>query len=323
MTVHRKERWYYALALAIAILSLTIISAEAKQTRAKASAAADPVIAAAGDIACDQAGTPGGSDCQQQATSDLLVGAHLAGVLTLGDQQYEDGALAAFQSFYDPTWGRVKSITHPAPGNHEFGTSKATGYFSYFGAAAGPAGQGYYSYDIGAWHLISLNSNCGDAGGCNPSYPQERWLKSDLAAHAGHCTLAYWHQPHFTSGPHGNDDGGGTGAFWGDLYASGADIVLSGHDHDYERFARQTPTGQPDPARGIREFVVGTGGRSHYSFKSPQPNSEARNQDTFGVLELTLHPSSYDWRFVPVPGQTFTHPGRAGRHSPPRPPSRT
>src|SRR5438132_75636 len=201
MTVHRKERWCYALA--IAILSLTIISAEAKQTRARASAAADPVIAAAGDIACDQAGTPGGSDCQQQATSDLLVGAHLAGVLTLGDQQYEDGAL------------------------------------------------------------------------------------------------------------------------WADLYAAGADIVLSGHDHDYERFGRQTPTGQPDPARGIREFVVGTGGRSHYSFKAPQPNSEVRNQDTFGVLELTLHRSSYDWRFVPVAGKTFTDSGTAGCHSPLRRASRT
>ena len=210
----------------------------------------------------------------------------------------------------------MKPITHPAPGNHEYGTSGAAGYFSYFGAAAGPAGLGYYSYDIGTWHLISLNSNCGSVGGCNPGSPQETWLKADLAAHAGRCTLAYWHHPHFTSGPHGNDDGGGTGAFWDDLYASGADVVLNGHDHDYERFGLQTPTGAPDPAHGIREFVVGTGGRSHYSFKSPQPNSEVRNQDTFGVLVLTLHPASYDWRFVPVAGKTFTDAGTTGCHTP-------
>ena len=317
MTVHRKERWCFSIALA-GVVALLLIA-----TPATAPAAPDPVIAAAGDIACDSAAAPGGGSCQQQATSDLLLSLKPAAVLTLGDEQYEDGALAKFQSFYDPAWGRLKPITHPAPGNHEYGTSGATGYFSYFGAAAGPPGRGYYSYDIGTWHLISLNSNCGDAGGCNAGSPQETWLKADLAAHASHCTLAYWHHPHFSSGPHGNDDGGGTGAFWSDLYSAGADIVLSGHDHDYERFARQTPTGTPDPARGIREFVVGTGGRSHYSFKTPQPNSEVRNSDTFGVLLLTLHRGSYDWRFAPVAGKTFTDAGSGGCHSPLKRQSRT
>jgi len=184
MTVHRKERWCFSIALA-SVVALLLIA-----TPAAAPAAPDPVIAAAGDIACDSAAAPGGGSCQQQATSDLLLSLKPAAVLTIGDEQYEDGALAAFQSFYDPAWGRLKPITHPAPGNHEYGTSGATGYFSYFGAAAGPPGRGYYSYDIGTWHLISLNSNCGDAGGCNAGSPQETWLKSDLAAHAGHCTLA-------------------------------------------------------------------------------------------------------------------------------------
>jgi hypothetical protein len=293
------------LCLAIAIGAVALFVAPALTQ-------ADPLIAAAGDIACSSAGKGGGS-CAQQATSDLLVGRGLDAVLTLGDNQYEDGALDAFQSYFDPTWGRVKPLIRPAVGNHEYGTSGASGYFSYFGAAAGPP-TGYYSFDLGAWHLIALNSNCGSVP-CGPGSAQLRWLQSDLAAHRSTCTLAYWHHPHFSSGPHG--DGGSTDDLWTALYGGGADVVLNGHDHDYERFAPQTPAATADPAYGIREFVVGTGGRSHYSFTQIKPNSEVRNADTFGVLELTLHQASYDWRFVPEAGKSFTDTGSGACHAAP------
>jgi hypothetical protein len=279
---------------------------------APAKAAADPVIAAAGDIACDSVGKSGNS-CQQQATSDLLVGGGFTAVLTLGDNQYEKGALDQFQSSYGPTWGRVKGITRPAIGNHEYDTKGASGYFSYFGGVAAPPG-GYYSYDLGAWHLIALNSNCGNVS-CAAGSPQETWLKADLASHPTSCTLAYWHHPRFSSGGHGSSDE--TGALFTDLYEAGADLVLVGHDHDYERFAPQTADGKADPAYGVREFVVGTGGRSHSDFSGVKPNSQVRNSDTFGVLRLVLHPASYDWRFLPVAGKSFSDAGAGGCHGAP------
>jgi hypothetical protein len=279
-----------------------------------AAAASDPVIAAAGDIAC-ASGSSSSSSCHYKQTSDLLVGRGLDAVLPLGDIQYERGALDAFQRIYDPTWGRVKSITRPTPGNHDYGTSGAAGYFNYFGAAAGSPATGYYSYNLGRWHLISLNSNCDHIGGCGSTSPQVRWLKSDLAAHPASCTLAYWHAPHFSSGPHG--DGGSTDDFWSTLYEGGADVILNGHDHDYERFGPQTPEGKAGPAFGIREFVVGTGGRSHYSFAQIKPNSQVRNDDTYGVLLLTLHDASYSWRFLPEAGKTFTDSGTGTCHAKP------
>jgi len=277
----------------------------------------DPVIAAAGDIACDPGTSTNverssGQVCHMKATSNLLVGTNLAAVLPLGDTQYEDGALAKFQRSYAVTWGRVKMITHPAVGNHEYGTSGASGYFSYFGAAAGDRTKGYYSYNIGSWHLIALNANCAQVGGCQAGSTQEKWLKADLAAHPAACTLAYWHQPRFSSALHGNNQA--SDAFWQDLYRAGADVVLSAHDHDYERFAPQTPGASADSRQGIREFVVGTGGRSLYPFKYPQPNSEVRDDQTYGVLKLTLHPRSYDWQFVPEQGKTFTDSGSSSCH---------
>jgi acid phosphatase type 7 len=297
----------------LALAFLLVLAAPAR--------AADPLIAAAGDIACGSVTTNPGP-CHQQATSDLLVGRPLTAVLALGDTQYEAGELANFQQFYDPTWGRIKSITRPAVGNHEYGTIDASGYFTYFGAPAGDPRTGYYSYDIGSWHLIALNSNCAKVGGCHRGSLEEKWLKRDLAAHPTSCTLAYWHQPHFTSGRGGNDDGGKnpTGAFWNDLYVAGADVVLGGHDHDYERFAPQTPTDRPDPAFGLREFVVGTGGRSLVEMTGPEPNSEVRNSTTYGVLELTLARRSYTWKFVPVAGQTFTDSGTEPCHGSPNEP---
>ncbi len=282
-------------------------------------AASDPVIAAAGDIACDpadgsfNAGGGTATACRQGATSNLLLDGGLAGVLSLGDHQYSDGALAKFQASYDPSWGRARALTHPAVGNHEYQTAGAAGYYNYFGAAAGDPTKGYYSFDIGAWHLIALNSECTNVpGGCGPGSPQEQWLRADLAANPNSCTLAYWHQPRFSSGRHGSR--AAYDAFWQALHAAGAEIVLNGHDHDYERFAPQTAAGVADPGTGIREFMVGTGGAEHYPDVNVVPNSELRNGDTFGVLRLTLHPGSYDWEFMPEAGQTFTDSGSSTCH---------
>lgn len=278
-----------------------------------------PVIAAAGDIACGSA-TPPTAPCRHSQTSDILVGGRLDAVLTLGDNQYETGSLADFQSSYDPTWGRVKSITDPVPGNHEYFTSGAAGYFSYFGGAAGDPTKGYYSFDLDSWHLIALNSNCASVGGCDGGSPQERWLRADLAAHQNACTLAYWHHPRFTTrSVGGHVSNPEMQPFWQALYEFRADVVLSGHQHNYERFTPQTPTGSADSSAGIRQFVVGTGGRSLYPFTSPPaPNSVVRNDDTFGVLKLTLRPTSYEWQFLPVAG-TFTDSGSATCTGLPRP----
>jgi len=285
-------------------------------------AASDPVIAAAGDIACDpdnssfNGGAGTSNSCRQKYTSDLLVNSNFAAVLPLGDNQYYCGGYDAFMQSYDLTWGKVKAITHPVVGNHEYLTSGGTGctpanggaagHFSYYGAAAGQPGQGYYSYDIGAWHLIALNSNCGDAGGCSSSSPQGQWLEADLAAHSNLCTLAYWHIPLFSSGGRASSN---SQSFWQTLYNHNADLILAGHDHIYERFAPQTPSGTLDTARGIREFIVGSGGANHTSLATIFANSEVRNVDTFGILKLTLHPTSYDWQFVPEAGKTFTDSG--------------
>jgi Fibronectin type III domain len=290
-------------------------------------AAADPVIAAAGDIACDpstssfNAGNGTSNSCHQKYTSDLLVGAGLASVLDLGDNQYYCGGYQAFMQSYDTSWGRVKDITRPAIGNHEYLTSGGTGcdsanagangYFTYFGAAAGAPGKGYYSYDVGSWHLVALNSNCSDAGGCSPSSPQGKWLASDLASHPSACTLAYWHIPLFSSGGRAAQN---SKWFWQTLYDAGADVVLNGHDHIYERFAPQNPSGQRDDSRGLREFIVGTGGANHTTIATVAANSEVRNASTYGVLRLTLHPTSYEWQFAPEAGGTFTDAGSEPCH---------
>jgi calcineurin-like phosphoesterase family protein/thrombospondin type 3 repeat protein len=265
----------------------------------------DPVFVGAGDIAsCSSSG--------DEATAKLLDG--IPGtVYTLGDDAYESGTTTEFANCYDPSWGRHKARTKPAVGNHEYATGTASGYFGYFGAAAGDPSKGYYSYDLGAWHIVALNSMCENVGGCGTSSPMVSWLKGDLAANHSSCTLAYWHHPVFSSGSeHGNDPK--MVPSWDALYAAGADVVLSGHDHDYERFAPQTSSGVADPARGIREFVVGTGGRSHYAFGTIRANSQARNSDTYGVLKLTLHASSYDWQFVPEAGKTFSDSGSGSCH---------
>jgi acid phosphatase type 7 len=309
---------------------LALLSAACVWLALAASANGSPVVAAAGDIACDTtsefynggAGTPG--HCRQRATSDLLVGGGFSSVLALGDTQYHVGALEDYEAVFDKTWGRVKPIIRPAVGNHEYSTSNARGYFDYFngvGNHSGPAGdrdKGYYSFDIGNWHLIALNSQCdqiahgGALNGCAPGSPQNRWLQDDLAAHRTSCTLAYWHSPRFNSGYRGNSLA--SQPFWDVLHAAGADVVLSGDAHSYERFAPQDPNGALDPVRGIRAFVVGTGGVFFTGWSKVKPNSEVRHNDTFGVLALTLHPTSYEWRFLPEAGGTFTDSGAGACH---------
>ncbi len=267
----------------------------------------DPILVGAGDIAASPSGTSG----PDEATARLLDSVVAANpdrvtVFTAGDNAYESGTLSEYTSYYDPTWGRQKAITKPTPGNHEYTTAGAAGYFDYFGAAAGNRATGYYAYDLGGWRIYSLNSEVAHGAGST----QEQWLRSDLAAHAGTaCVLAYWHRPRFSSGTHGSDTS--MQALWQALYDNRAEVVVSGHDHNYQRFAPQTPTGAADPARGIREFVVGTGGRSHYVFASPIANTEAYNTDTYGVLRLTLHPTSYDFAFLHEAGRTYSDTGTA------------
>jgi hypothetical protein len=265
------------------------------------------VLIAAGDIgSCVSDG--------DEATAKL-VEAISGTVVTLGDNVYERGTVEQFAGCYAPAWGQFKDRTRPSPGNHDYLTPGAAAYFDYFGAAAGELGKGYYSYDLGAWHIIALNSVCWEVGGCGAKSPQAEWLADDLQAHSSAvCTLAYWHHPRFSSGLHGNFDLMQT--LWDVLYAGGADVVLNGHDHDYERFVPQDPQGAADLARGIREFIAGTGGRILYPLLGPPlPNTEVRSDETFGVLKLTLHPARYDWAFVPIAGGTFTDAGSGECHS--------
>lgn len=272
------------------------------------------VLIGAGDIAdcSDLAGA--------EATAKLLE-ANPGTVMALGDLAYPNGTAADFKC-YDKTWGRVKDRTRPAVGNHEFHSSGAAYYFQYFGAAAGDPKTGYYSYDLGSWHIAVLNSECEEIGGCGAGSPEEKWLRADLAAHPAGCTLAYFHKPRFSSGlNHGNDPE--VGAFWQALYDFNAELILNGHDHDYERFSPQDPNGIADPKRGIREFVVGTGGKNHREFGIHKANSEVRNNDTFGVLKLTLKATGYDWKFIPEAGKTFTDSGSGSCHLTALPTSRS
>ena len=263
------------------------------------------VLVGAGDIA----------DCRDlsgaEATAKLLD--KIPGtVMAVGDLAYPDGTAANFEC-YDKTWGRVKNRTRPAVGNHEFHSAGAAFYFQYFGQAAGDSSNGYYSYDLGAWHIVVLNSECLAVGGCDAASAQGKWLREDLAAHPVACKLAYFHKPLFTSGgTHGNDLA--MKSLWDALYAANADVVVNGHDHDYERFAPQNPDGIADASRGIREFVGRTGGKNLRPFTWAHANSEVRYLEAFGVLKLTLSPGRYQWEFIPQAGTSFQDSGAGTCH---------
>jgi acid phosphatase type 7 len=266
----------------------------------------DPVVLAAGDIAkCTNNG-----DAQTAAIINNISGT----VLALGDNAYDSGTPTEYATCYDPTWGAFKSRTLPVPGNHDYLTTGASGYFGYFGALAGDPAKGYYSYNLGSWHILAINSNCVNVGGCNTNSPQETWVRADLAANPKKCVLAYWHHPYYTSGVEGITPRAlQMAAIWTDLFNAGAEIVLSGHQHNYERFAPQD-TNQSVRVNGVVQFVVGTGGGNFTALSSPlQPNSLTSLANTYGVLKLTLHPTSYTWQFIPVSG-TYTDSGTANCH---------
>jgi len=259
---------------------------------ASPSPSGDPVLVGAGDIA----------DCELDsgaATADLLDSIE-GTVFTTGDNAYQEGSAAEFRDCYAPSWGRHLERTRPAAGNHDWKTPGLAGYLEYFGARAAPDGVSWYSYDLGAWHVIVLDSNCTSAGGCGPGSAQGRWLDADLKASEAVCTMAIWHHPRFSSGEHGSDTS--VWPFWDALYRAGADVVVNGHDHDYERFGPQDPAGREDKARGIRQFVVGTGGAVLRGFPTVAAHSEVRLSDSHGVIRFVLHPTSYDWSFIPTSG---------------------
>jgi hypothetical protein len=268
-------------------------------------------LVGAGDIV-------GCSDLSGAEETAKLIDAIPGTVFAAGDLAYQRGTYEEFQKCYGPTWGRFKERTRPTPGNHEYNGATATGYFRYWDGRVGDPGKGYYSYDLGAWHIVVLNTNCGSSqlGGCAKGSPEETWLKQDLAAHPSACTLAYGHHPLFSSGllpKHAEHPE--LRAFWQDLYDARADLILAAHEHSYERFAPQDPEGNPDPDHGIREIVVGTGGRSHTPLGYAKPNSEVRDDRTYGVLKLTLSPGKYSWEFIPVPGKTFRDSGEGVCHA--------
>ncbi len=262
-------------------------------------------LVGAGDIA-------GCKDLEGARATAKLIEKIPGTVFAAGDLAYEKGSAAEFQNCYGATWGEFKERTRPTLGNHEYAEPTAAAYFQYWGKQAGDAGKGYYSFELGSWHIVALNTNCGakDLGGCGKGSPQEEWLRKDLAEHPAACVLAYGHHALFSSGvfkSHAIHPE--LKALWQDLYEAHAALVLAGHEHSYERFAPQDPDGHADPSNGIREIVVGTGGKSHDPLGFAIANSEVRNTDTYGVIKLTLTPGHYAWQFVPEEGKSFTDSG--------------
>jgi hypothetical protein len=307
--VRRRKLWLVPIVAALTSAVAALVVLGSYQSRSAQAQTSSAVVVGAGDIAsCTSNG--------DTATARLL--ANIPGtVLAIGDNAYWEGSTAQFNNCYHPTWGQFKARTQPVVGNHEYRTPGASGYFNYFGA-----GRDIYSYNRGAWHIVALNSECkywatGYKDGPSQCSSQKQanmiaWLRNDLAANNAACTLAYFHQPRFSSGQGGNATE--TQAIWEALYTADADVVLSGHDHVYERFAPQAPGGRLDTAQGIRQFVVGSGGVNHGRFNTIKPNSQVRNATAFGVLKLTLNSTSYSWKFVPQAGKSFTDSGTYACH---------
>jgi acid phosphatase type 7 len=317
----RRPAWVGVFAICMAFAGLgmaqqkpTSKSSSSRKKKSPNSGESTPstfTLVGAGDIAgCD---TIAGAE----ATANLIK--QIPGtVFAAGDLAYDRGTFSEFQNCYQPTWGAFKDRTKPAPGNHEYNGSAAVGYFRYWGNQAGDPKNGYYSYDLGSWHVVVLNTNCDvpSLGGCAQGSPEEKWLREDLAAHPNSCIVAYGHHALFSSGIFSRHSRHvELRPFWQDLYAAHADLILAGHEHSYERFAPQDPLGNLDVLHGIRQITVGTGGKSHTLLGFAQPNSEVRNFDTYGVLKLTLSPGQYQWEFVPEPGRRFRDSGEGACHN--------
>jgi hypothetical protein len=266
-------------------------------------------IVIAGDIACAPGLPTTDFACRASDTAKLVTVLKPDAVLTAGDNQYPNGALSDLQANYDKTWGVFKDKTYPTPGNHDYGTTNASGYFDYFGSRAGEKGKGYYTYKIGDWQLFALNSEIDISKGS----PQLIWLEQALDANKSTCSLAYWHKPRFSSGWHPSDSA--YDAVWRLLYDHRVDVVVNGHSHAYERFLPQNPDGVYDHANGITQFVSGMGGKDSEKLDAPLPNLATRQNHAFGVLKLTLYPKYATYEFVPIPGQqTFVDSGVVSCH---------
>jgi acid phosphatase type 7 len=266
------------------------------------------VMVGAGDIAgCNS----DGDETTAKLVTSVLSENPGAVVFTLGDNVYPNGTSQEFDDCYNPSWGTFKARTRPVPGNHDYNTQNATGYYNYFGTKAGSPSKGYYSYNLGAWHIVVVNSNCAAVGGCETGSSQEKWLREDLKASSNTCQIVMWHHPRFSSGPHGNAD------FMQDIWKAATEnnveLVLNGHDHTYERFAPLNAAGAPD-AIGTTQIVVGSGGISHYAFIGQKPNRVSANADTYGVLKLELAASGFNFKFIPELGRTFTDSGSGTCH---------
>ena len=278
------------------------------------------VIAAAGDLVCGSETQTQVIPCLELATAEVVRKLKPDALLLLGDLQYESGSLADFQSYFEAAFGEFKTITYPVPGNHEYFTPNAAGYFDYFNGVgadsgrAGRRGRGYYSFNLGAWHIVALNSNCLEIGGCNARSAQATWLRADLASNKAKCTLAFSHSARFSSGQHGNDEL--MRDLWQIMYEAGVDVVLSGHDHHYERFLPQDAMGRPDEKRGILAFVLGTGGKGLAPIGRRRSNSAEHDNSSIGVLTMVLRPDSYSWKFAPMshPRMKLEDPGTGNCH---------
>lgn len=278
----------------IIVASIVIAGVVAIPGVAQASSSA-VTVAAVGDIACEPGAAVTATTCHQASVASAITASKPKSLWLLGDIQYLQGELGGFQQSFGPAFSAFSKIWRPAPGNHEYYTPGASGYYDFFGKAAGPSRRGYYSFDIGKWHVVSLNSNC-DVIDCTTSGAELKWLKADLAKHKNRCTAAYWHHPYFSSGEHGNNSW--DRPMWQALRNAHADLVLSGHDHDFEAFPRMSASGGLDSKHGLASFVVGMGGKSLYPFSAVVPHSAVRIADQFGFLELKLSADRYTWRYL-------------------------